>query len=217
MASIIWEMNIPSSSSGEIYTVRAYDDGTATCSCRFGSLRGLVGPGVQRCKHIESAFRQKELGFQGTELPPAWTDQELDFDTAAWIRRLCQIYSPFVFLRELAEATLREDNDHLARLVKKEAGEGNFRPNPLPKLERAVLTRLVFALSEFDDEALDTPIDRSTADRVGHEFLKKAVRANSAAREGKRLVQSTNKKIAEALRNSLCGDNRAWDRLFSEQ
>ena len=97
-------------------------------------------------------------------------------------------------MRELVEATLREDNDHLARAAKREAGEGNFRPHPLPELQRAVLERLLETLSEFDDkdEAM------SEADELAYTFLKKAL-------EARQVHAISNQQIAEAIRNSFCG------------
>ena len=203
MADVIWIMEIPSSSSGEIYTVTGYDDGSTTCTCRFGSTRGLIQAGARGCKHIRQALNQQRLGFQETQLTVAWTEKEIDFDSDAWIKHFCKIFSPVDYMKELVEATLREDNDHRARVAKREAGEGNYRPHPLPQLQRAVLERLLEVLSEFDTDAYRI---QSEADTTAREILTKALQARRDTNVG-------NKDIAEAVHKSLYGDDTAWNRL----
>ena len=202
MADVIWTMEIPSSSSGEIYTVTGYDDGSTTRTCPFGIRRGLIPAEAKGCKHIRQARAQQKLGFEETQLPVAWTDEEIDFDSDSWVRRFCEIFSPVDYMMELVEATLREDNDHRARVAKREAGEGNFRPYPLPELDRAVLERLLETLAEFGDKDKA----KSKADELAETFLHKALQARQ--RNG-----ISNQLIAEAIRNSLCGNDTAWDRL----
>ena len=203
MADVIWTMEIPSSSSGEIYTVTGYNDGSTTCTCPFGIRRGPIPADAKGCKHIRQARSQQKLGFQETQLPVAWTDEEIDFDSDAWVRRFCAIFSPVSYLNELAQATLREDNDHRTRMAKREAGEGSFRPNPLSEMQRAVLERLLETLSEFD---LDGKA-KSEADELAETFLLKALQARQ--KHG-----VSNQLIAEAIRNSLCGNDTTWDRLI---
>ena len=107
------------------------------------------------------------------------------------------------YLKELVQATLREDNDHLTRQAKREAGEGKFRPHPLPQLQRAVLERLLETLSEFDTDANRV---QSEADTAAREILTKALQARRNTNVG-------NKDIAEAVHKSLYGDDTAWNRL----
>ena len=202
MADVIWTMEIPSSSSGEIYTVTGYDDGSTICTCRNGSFKGLIPAGARGCKHIRQALNQRRLGFQETQLPVAWTDEEIDFDSDAWVRHFCQIFSPVDYMKELVQATLREDNDHLARMAKREAGEGQFRSHPLPEMQRAVLERLLEALSKFDRDGSV----KSEANELADTFLKMALQA----RLGNAV---SNKQIAEAIRNFLSGNDTQWNRL----
>ena len=152
---------------------------------------------------MRQALNQRKLGFEGTQLPVAWTDKEIDFDSDAWVRHFCAIFSPVDYMRELVEATLRVDNDHRERAYKRDSGQGNFRPNPLPELQRAVLGRLLDTLSEFDDE--DEVM--SEADELAITFLKKALQA-------RQVHGVSNQQIAEAIRNSLCGNNTTWDRFI---
>ena len=202
MAEFAWSMEIPSSSSGEIYTVTGYDDNSTTCTCRFGSTKGLIPAGARGCKHIRQALNQQRLGFQETQLTVAWTDKEIDFDSDAWIKHFCEIFSPVDYMKELVEATLREDNDHRGRMAKHEAGEGYFRPYPLPELDRSVLERLLETLSEFGDKDKT----KSKADELAETFLHKALQA-------RQVRGISNQLIAEAIRNSLCGNDTAWERL----
>ena len=80
MADIVWTMEIPSSSSGEIYMVKGDGDGATTCTCRFGLTHGTIQAGARGCKHMRQALNQRRLGFQDTQLSVAWTDKEIDFD-----------------------------------------------------------------------------------------------------------------------------------------
>ncbi len=203
MPNAVWTMEIPSSTSGEIYTVTGYDDGSTICTCRNGSFKGLIPAGARGCKHIRQALNQRRLGFQETQLPVAWTDKEIDFDRDAWVRRFCEIFSPVAYMRELVQATLREDNDHLTRMAKREAGEGKFRPQPLPETQRAVLERLLETLSGFDSNGKA----KSEADELADTFLKQALQA-------RQVHGVSNQHIAEAIRNSLCGNDTAWNRLI---
>ena len=203
MASVVWTMEIPLSSSGELYVVQGLDSGATTCTCRFGIMNREVPAGARGCKHMRQALNQRRLGFQETQLPVAWTDKEIDFDKDAWVRRFCEIFSPVDYMRDLVEATLREDNDHLARAAKREAGKGNFRPHPLPELQRAVLEHLFEALSEFADK--DEAV--SEANEIATTFLMKALQA-------RQVHGVSNKLIAESIRNSLCGNDTAWNRLI---
>ena len=139
-------------------------------------------------------------------MPVALTDTEIEFDKDAWVMRLCEIFSPVVHLTELVQATLREDNDHLARAARRAAGNRRLRPDPLPELERAVLERLLEALSEFDRDGRA----KSGADEVADTFLIKALRA-------RQVYGVSNKPIAEAIRNSLCGNDAAWKNLISDK
>ena len=202
MAEVAWKVEIPSSSSGELYGVTGYDDGAMTCTCPFGSRRGALPAGSRGCKHMRQSLNQQRLGFEGSQLPVAWTDEEIDFDKDAWIRRFCTIFSPVDYMRELVDATLRVDNDHRARVVKRDSGQGNFRPDPLPEMQRAVLERLLATLSEFDDKGKAT----SEADELADTFLKRALQA-------RQVHGVSNQQIAEAIRNSLCGDDTALNRL----
>ena len=65
------------------------------------------------------------------------------------------------------------------------------------------MERLLEALSEFnhDDKA------KSEADELADNFLKKALQA-------RQVHGVNNKQIAEAIRNSLCGNATAWNRLI---
>ena len=205
MADVVWTMEIPSSSSGELYVVQGLENGATTCTCRFGIMNREIPAGAKGCKHMNQALSQRGLGFQGSRLPVAWTDEELDFDSDAWVRRVCEIFSPVDYLRELVQATLREDNDHLERAGKRAAGAGSFRPHPLPELQRAVLGRLFQALSKFDrDDRVN-----SEAEESADIFLKKALRA-------RQVPGVSNKQIAEAIRYSLCGNDTAWKRLVPD-
>ena len=205
MSNVVWTMEIPSSSSGELYQVQGLDNGATTCTCRFGIMNKEIPAGERGCKHIRQALRQRDLGFQGTQLPAALTDAEIEFDKDAWLMRLCEIFSPVVHLKELVKATLREDNDHRARAERRQAGNRRLRPDPLPKLQRAVLEQLLDALSAFDrDDRV-----KSEADGVADTFLSKALRARQVS-------SVSNKMIAEAIRNSLCGNDTAWKNLISD-
>ena len=206
MADVVWTMEIPSSSSGELYEVQYLDDGATTCTCRFGIMNREIPAGGKVCKHIRQALKQRGLGYQETRLPVAWTDKELEFDKDAWVRRFCQIFSPVGYLTDLVQATLREDNDHLARAAQRAAGNLRLRPDPLPELPRAVLERLLAALSEFDRDGKA----ESEADEVADTFLRKALRA-------RQVYGISNKQIAEAIRNSLCGNDAAWNLLVSDK
>ena len=118
MAELVNQSKIPSGSTGELYDVAEYDDGTVTCSCAFGFRRGPMTPTGRSCKHVKTYRAQKALGFEPDVLPVALTDNDLDFDRPKWVRSLCYTFAPVTYLLEVVEATLRQDNNELDRLSK---------------------------------------------------------------------------------------------------
>ena len=56
MANADWEMEIPSSSSGEIYSITGYDDGSTICTCRNGSFKGLGCVDICICNRCAGPF-----------------------------------------------------------------------------------------------------------------------------------------------------------------
>lgn len=200
----MWRLKIPSLSSGEIYTVTGYDDGTTTCTCPSGERRGPRPSGRPSCKHMKSAIRQHELGYpEDVVLPPAYTDRDIKFDRAGWVRHLCYIFSPVDHIKEIVEDVMRVDNEHISRARARDEGEGNFRPSPLPERERAVMEVLLDALSDFDQDS------NSPSSEMARVFLGKVLVIRHTP-------DITNKRRAEAIRNSLCGNDSQWNRLVGE-
>ena len=195
MAERVMETTIPSGSTGELYQIVSYDDGLVSCSCPFGSRFGPLSVSDRTCKHVKAFREQVRRGEVPELMAPAFTAQDLDLDLDRWLRRFCYIFSPVSYLQEIVEATLLEDDDHLARASRKLAGETRLRPSPLPELERSVLQLLSEALGKFDDVQVEEPAGLSPADRVGFRFLAQALRQR-ASESGK---NSNNKKIAEDL------------------
>ena len=202
MAEPIGRARIPSDSSGELYDIVEYDDGTVSCTCAFGSRRGPMAPTSQTCKHVRAYRNSHGLGFGPDILPVALTDKDLDFDRARWVGRLCHIFSPVAYLHDLVEATLRQDNDELERLAKRNAGEGNYRPVPLPKIQRSVLERLLDTLNDLEDGGVsDADIGISEADALAATILKEALRLRQQP------ANTSNKAIAMQLHRKLLEPN----------
>ena len=201
----MWSLKIPSLSSGEIYTVTGYDDGRTTCTCPSGEKRGPRPAGRPSCKHMRSAIRQHELGYpEDVVLPPAYTDRDIRFDGPGWVRHFCYVFSPVDYVREIVEAIMRVDNEHISRAKARDEGGGNFRPSPLPEQERAVMEVLLDALSDFDQDS------NSPSSEMARLFLEKALVI-------RQVPDTTNQQRAAAIRNSLCGNDSQWNRLVGEE
>ena len=207
MSQEIGRAEIPSASSGELYEIRAYDDGTLTCSCPYGRRRGpmtLVGP---NCKHVRQYDAYKETGSYDSLIPSALTDQELGFDRAMWVRQLCAIFSPYIHLQEVVAATIERDNYEIKQFHKKESGDPQYRrlrPKPLPAFQRAVLQCVYRALQQFEPPSgTQRRSNGSDANQMAEDILREAL----VLREQSRRVElDTNKDIAFRLHRKLYGE-----------
>ena len=193
MAEVIRSAQIPSTSSGELYELKEYDDGSVTCTCPFGSRRGVIPAGVRGCKHIEIFRRDKREGL----LPPAWTDKEFKFDEMQMVRRLFHIFGPAGYLLDITRATINQDDKELAKIPLREAGS-RHQPKPLSEEQRAVLVRIEIALEECQEQEVIGYGSKGSGNEVAWDFLHRALRL--------RLEEQDNSQISFRIQRGMIGE-----------
>lgn len=190
MPNLIESVSIPSTTTGELYDIRAYDDGSVSCSCPFGSRRGLMAPEDRTCRHACQYRTQKAFGWEGERLPPA-PDIAVEYriDAARWVQRLCHIHSPVAYLHDIVLATLKEDERQKSL---------QFRPKPLRVTQRSVLEQILVVLTEIRREN-ESPAGSGgrPADVIAHQSLGAALRLRLPREE------KSNKEISREIHTEL--------------
>ena len=125
-ATRVREGQIPSASTGEIYSLVEYSDGGITCTCRFGMQRGLMAAGDKNCKHAKVFRRTPGGGLalegQNVRLSPTFSVADLTGDThsisARVVLLLAAAFAPMAYLEDVTGAILQEDDKEREKQAK---------------------------------------------------------------------------------------------------
>ncbi len=152
MAEIVNRAQMPSKRTGEIYEIAEYDDGSVTCTCRYGASRGLMAVGDRVCWHVRD-YRIKAAGMDLESTlphhPPVPGEPGLNVNE--WVLRFAKVFCPVNYMVDIVTATLRQDDLELEKMEEKAGGRKGLRPKPLPPFRRAVLVELLPVLRTMED------------------------------------------------------------------
>ena len=138
MASVVNRSQFPSRSTGQLFFLTEYDDGSMTCTCSAGASRGHMKAGGLICWHvrdyrIQTAFADLELQ---PHIPSSTPAQVVGLNVNDWVWRLAGMFCPVDYLLEIVASILKQDDVELAKILSK----------PLPEFSRSVLEKLCLAL-----------------------------------------------------------------------
>ena len=151
--ALIDTVEVASQSTGEIYMVQAYDDGTASCTCR-GWTFSKKPVWERTCRHI------KEAGYSVFPL-----------DHSQIVKHVASIFAPVHYLSDIFKAVAKEDEDCRQR----RASSTSARVPQLTDTEREVLNQLI---ELFDSPAVapnEVPITGNIGTNIAAWFLKAAL------------------------------------------
>ena len=157
MATILETAQVVSDRTGELYTIKRFDDYTASCTCP-----GWISSKARECKHI------REKGWGRPKV-----------DGYALAAKVANIFGPAPYLSDILKAIIAEDDE-----VKKLANEGRrTRNKPMSDIDRRVLMAM---LEWFDTVGFaspgDTPNEGTT---IADAILTRAIQLRNAPAVGK--------------------------------
>ena len=201
MSSVVNQAQIPSTSSGELYQLVEYDDGTITCSCPYGSRRGPMGINDRVCKHVRSYRLSGDTAYSNPlPLPPAHSPQELGLRVDRWMGRFAGVFCPVDYMLTITQAVIQEDNVQRQKSARKSQGETRLRPQPLPDAVRSILQALQDTLSGMK-ELQGTAPSVFPADILAHDYMLRALNERHQPDPN-----TSNTAIARRLHRGLVGD-----------
>ena len=157
MATLLETAEAVSERTGEIYTVKRFDDYTNSCTCP-----GWKSSKTRECKHI------REKGWGRPQI-----------DGYALAAKIANIFGPTPYLSDILKAIIAEDDE-----VKKLANEGKrTRTKPMSDTDRRVL---LATLEWFDTVGFAKPSDIPTeGGRIADAILTRAIQLRLAPAVGK--------------------------------
>lgn len=190
---------IPSSSTGELYTVTEYDDGGFICSCPYGSQKGVIGLGVRPCKHVRTYQSQQAAGIMPEVLPAAFNESELDFDASEVFAYLSSSFAPVGYLCDLTTEILKVDSEarrNMQEIIAQGKAPGNRR-KPLSDEARSTL-EIFLAKMEYAYTVRDAESWRSKEGTVlAIEYLKLALFERTAGTSNSSIALRIHRELGE--------------------
>lgn len=197
---IVNSVSIPSSSSGELYTVTEYDDGGFMCSCPYGSRKGVVGLGVKPCKHVRTYQSQQAHGIMPEVLPAAFSESDLGFDASEVFAYLSSSFAPVGFLCDLTREVLKVDAE-ARRKTQETIAQGktpsSSQRKPLPDESRSVLESFLDKM-EYAYTVRDSNRNRAEGTELAVKYLTQAL-----GERVKETASASNHSIAVRLHREL--------------
>ena len=157
MTTLVESAEVVSKRTGEIYTVKRFDNYTTSCTCL-----GWKTSKTRECKHI----REKGWG-------------QPQIDGYALAAKIANLFGPAPYLSDILKAVIAEDDE-----VKKLANEGKrTRTKPMSDTDRRVLLAM---LEWFDAVGFAKPSDiPAEGTRVADAILTRAIQLRLAPAVGK--------------------------------
>ena len=197
MPTEIESRDVVSGRTGEIYTVKRYDDWTAKCTCQGWEMNQSKMPlRIRECKHI------KELGWGKPQL-----------DGYGLVAKIANIFAPTPYLFDIVTALLIEDD----KVIENSKNRERSRLNPLAENDRRMLLSLLewFNSSGFDLDGDARRKERGEPDPThkAEEILTRAIQlrmAPAVGQDGKPLAEPAPSYdyIVKRMHRELTG---AWD------
>ncbi len=157
MATPLETAQVVSDRTGEIYTIKRFDDYTASCTCL-----GWKSSKTRECKHI------REKGWGRPEI-----------DGYALAAKVANIFGPAPYLSDILKAVITEDDE-----VKKLGNEGRrTRNKPMSDIDRRVLLAMLEWFDTVGFANANDPLTEGTI--IADAILTRAMQLRLAPAVGK--------------------------------